>query len=118
MARSQKDIGSKKWKERFIDAYKRIPIISIAARTANVSRNTVYEARRKDLTFAKQMDDANTEGAEQLESKAFEMAYGSNERMLMFLLEHVMPDKYGRKQRIDMQTNLKRFTIKLSDDEE
>tara|TARA_Y100001938_G_C8094346_1_gene437154 strand:+ start:3713 stop:4075 length:363 start_codon:yes stop_codon:yes gene_type:complete len=116
LPRSQTDKGAKRWKQTFIEAYQQIPIIRFAARAANVSRSTVYDARQRDSEFAAQMDSAAAEGAEAIEGKAFSMANAGNERMVMFLLEHVMPEKYGRTQKVDM-SDLNTFTIKIADDD-
>jgi hypothetical protein len=118
MVRSQKDKGAKKWKEVFIDAYSRIPIIRVAAGAANVSRQTVYEARRRDMDFADRMASAEIDGAEGLEARAHQMASAGNERLLMFLLEHVLPEKYGRTQKVDMTGDFNAFTIKITDDDD
>lgn len=117
MVRSQHDKRAKKWKDVFIDAYSRIPIIRVAAGAANVSRQTVYEARKNDTDFAERMTSAETDGAEGLEARAHQMASAGNERLLMFLLEHILPDKYGRKQKLDMSGDFNAFTIKISDDD-
>ena len=117
LARSQKDKGSQLWKQTFIEAYQQIPIIRFAARAANVSRQTVYEARKNDLDFSEQMKTAGAEGAEAVEGKAFAMANAGNERMVMILLEHILPDKYGRQQKLDMSGEFNAFTIKISDDD-
>ena len=117
MVRSQKDKGAKKWKEVFIEAYSRIPIIRVAAGAANVSRQTVYEARRHDMDFADRMASAEIDGAEGLEARAHQMASAGNERLLMFLLEHVLPEKYGRTQKLDMTGDFNTFTIKINDDD-
>lgn len=115
MPRSQQDKRSQKWKEVFIDAYSRIPIIKIAAGAANVSRQTVYEARRSDREFAEQMINAEQDGAEGLEARAHQLAGAGSERVLMFLLEHVLPEKYGRKQKLDMSGDFNAFTIRIAE---
>ena len=117
MARSQHDKGAMKWKDIFIDAYSRIPIIRVAAGAANVSRQTVYEARKNDPKFGERMVVAEIDGAEGLEARAHQMASAGNERLLMFLLEHILPDKYGRKQKLDLAGDFNAFTIKISDDD-
>lgn len=87
-----------------------------AARVANVSRQSVYEARNKDSDFDERVRQAETEGAEAVEGKAFAMANSGNDRMVMFLLEHILPEKYGRSQKLDMTGDFNAFTIKISDD--
>ena len=44
------------------------------------------------------------------------MANSGNDRMVMFLLEHILPEKYGRSQKLDMTGDFNAFTIKISDD--
>ena len=118
MVRSQKDKGSQRWKQTFVEAYSQIPIMRYAARVANVSRQSVYEARRKDPDFDEQVKQAEAEGAETIEGKAFAMSNAGNERLVMFLLEHILPEKYGRTQKLDMTGDFNAFTIKISDDDD
>ena len=115
MARSQKDKGSQLWKQTFVEAYSQIPIMRYAARVANVSRQSVYEARRNDSDFDERVRQAETEGAEAVEGKAFAMANSGNDRMVMFLLEHILPEKYGRSQKLDMSGNFNAFTIRIAE---
>lgn len=46
----------------FLDQLKKFPIVQLACEKAKISRNSIYRWRREDETFAKDMDDAITEG--------------------------------------------------------
>ena len=80
-----------------------------AARVANVSRQSVYEARKRDSDFDERIRQAETEGAEAIEGKAFAMANAGNERMV------ILPEKYGRSQKLDMTGDFNAFTIRIAE---
>jgi formate dehydrogenase maturation protein FdhE len=115
MVRSQQDIGSQEWKEKYISMYREIPIVRVAAQVAGINRTTVTRALQNDDEFARQIAEARDEGVERLESVAWQLAQ-TNERVLMFMLKSHKPDMYGDKQKLDATISTKKFTIKLSDD--
>ena len=115
MVRSQQDIGSQEWKEKYISMYREIPIVRVAAQMAGINRTTVTRALQNDDEFARQIAEARDEGVERLESVAWQLAQ-TNERVLMFMLKSHKPDMYGDKQKLDATISTKKFTIKLSDD--
>ena len=46
----------------FLEHLKTVPIVQVGCEKAGISRNSVYEWRKKDLKFAEDMDNAMTEG--------------------------------------------------------
>ena len=70
MVRSQQDIGSQEWKEKYLSAYREIPIIRIASQLAGINRSTVTRALQNDDEFARKVAEAKDEGIERLESMA------------------------------------------------
>jgi len=59
------------WKNVFLQALARAPILSVAARIANVSRRRATEERNADAGFARQWDHALEEGLDEIEAAAY-----------------------------------------------
>lgn len=51
-----------KVKDSFLKELKKIPIVQVACEKTGISRNSVYRWRKEDKEFAKEMDQALTEG--------------------------------------------------------
>lgn len=51
-----------KAKDIFLESLRTVPIVQISATKAGISRKTVYEWRKKDEKFAKEMDEAMVDG--------------------------------------------------------
>ncbi len=66
--------STRKWMPAFLKSLAVEPNITVAARNAKIDRTVVYEAREKDIEFAKAWDDALAQGADMLESEAFRRA--------------------------------------------
>lgn len=64
MGRYQKTIEKRlsEDKQKMLENLKQIPIISVVCQRVGVARATVYRWRTQDIKFAKQMDEAITEG--------------------------------------------------------
>jgi hypothetical protein len=71
---------SGEWKEMFLDALARAPIVTVAARIAGVSRKRALEARMADAEFARQWDDALEQGVDEIEAAAFRSAVFGEEK--------------------------------------
>jgi hypothetical protein len=68
------------WREVFLQALARAPIVSVAAKIAGVSRARALEARAADAEFARRWDDAMDEGADEIEAAAFRSAVFGEEK--------------------------------------
>lgn len=53
-----------KYSQQFLDELRKVPIVQVACEKTGVSRNSVYRWKREDNEFAKQFDDALTDGVE------------------------------------------------------
>lgn len=53
-----------KYTKQFLDELRKVPIVQVACEKTGVSRNSVYRWKREDKVFAKQFDDALTDGVE------------------------------------------------------
>ena len=116
MPRSQNDKSSQEWKDRYVNAFKELPVVRIACQSAGISREAVRLAMQKARDFASKVQEAREEGIERLEVTAWQFATSKNgERMLQFMLKSLKPDIYGDKQQIGLDHQLSggKFTIKI-----
>ena len=77
----------KSWRAPFLEALRTHGVISEAAKTAGVSRWTVYHERMIDPVFAKEWEEALALGVEALEDTAKMRAYAGSDTLLIFLLK-------------------------------
>jgi hypothetical protein len=68
------------WREVFLRALARAPIVGVAARIAGVTRRRALEARMADAEFARRWDEAMEDGADELEAAAFRSAVYGEEK--------------------------------------
>lgn len=68
------------WREVFLQALARAPIVTVAARIAGVSRARALEARAADAGFARRWEEAMEEGVDELEAAAFRSAVYGEEK--------------------------------------
>jgi hypothetical protein len=68
------------WKDVFVQALARAPIVTVAARIAGVSRTRALEARLADVEFARRWDEAMEEGTDEIEAAAFRSAVYGEEK--------------------------------------
>lgn len=59
------------WRKDFINELRKMPVVSLAAQAAGVSRATVYRIRQEDEEFKAEWDDAVEESIDSLEAEAF-----------------------------------------------
>ena len=71
---------SGEWREVFLQALARAPIVTVAARIAGVTRARALEARMADAEFAQRWDDALEEGVDEIEAAAFRSAVYGEEK--------------------------------------
>ena len=68
------------WKPAFLENLRRYCNVSLACRTAAISRSAVYKAAQHDLDFAEAWDDAIDDGVDLLELEARRRAVQGVER--------------------------------------
>lgn len=87
-------------KKRFLRALARMPNISLAARSAGMSRSAAYAYRSKDEKFASAWDEAVEEALDRIEANVFEDALGDGRNALvsrLFLLKSWRRDRYAER---------------------
>lgn len=111
---SKKHIVPDNWRELFLDSLKEKPIIAHACLAANVSRQFVYDHRHAEPDFARDWDAALAIGMTVLVDVAHERAINISDTLLIFILKHHNPEKYGDK----LNLNIKHEDIKNMSDED
>ena len=104
------------WREVFLRALAKVPIVAMAIKTAGVSRTQAFEERYNDPTFARQWDEAMEQGIDQIMAAAYLSAvYGESKPlyrqnkhvgwstqhsrpMQAMLLQVFRPEIFGKKQ--------------------
>jgi L-rhamnose mutarotase len=87
-------------KEKFLKSLSEWPNITKAAKSAGISRQTIYLTRESDPEFAKAMDKARQMGIDSLEDDSFNRTRKSD-LMRIFMLKGNKPDKY--KDRVEQE---------------
>lgn len=86
--------SKKAWRLRFLDALRMTGIVTVAAKTAGIHRDTAYFERSQDPLFAKDWQEALDRGVDMLEDVAKQRAYDGSDLLLIFLLKAHRPEKY------------------------
>lgn len=81
-------------RERFLIALGEGLSVAGAAKLAGVGRQTVYDWRKRDASFAAAWDDAIETGTDNLEDEARRRAMNSSDTLMIFMLKARRPDKY------------------------
>ena len=81
-------------RETFLEALRRVPNVSAAARAAGLARTSAYEWREADPDFAAAWDEAVEESVDNLEQKAWERAEDQSDKLMEILLKGHRPEKY------------------------
>jgi transposase-like protein len=92
--RSPHTIRTSKNREAFIGALREGYSIAHAAKLTGVGRQSVYEWRRDDESFANDWDSAVEVGTDSLEDEAIKRARSGSDTLLIFLLKARRPNKY------------------------
>lgn len=107
----------KAWRAPFLEALRTHGVVSEAAKTAQISRWTVYNERAIDPIFAQEWEAALNLGVEALEDAAKVRAFQGSDTLLIFLLKANRPDKYRETTR-SIQVNVTPDDLQHMSDEE
>lgn len=93
--------GRRDWRALFLEALRRSPSVSTAARMAQISRQHVYKARAADAEFAAAWDDALEQAVDDLVAAAWKRARGKSDVLAIFLLKAHRPEVYRERIEVD-----------------
>lgn len=93
------------WQRIFLQQLASSPNISLACRTAKVSRVTAHSYKESDAAFGSLWEDVLAGAVDNLEAKTFKHAENGDAQLAMFLLKAHRPDKYREttRQEVDMR---------------
>ena len=84
----------KAWRVVFLDALRMHGMVTAAAQTAGIHRDTAYFERSVDPAFAAEWKEALDRGVDMLEDVAKQRAYAGSDTLLIFLLKAHRPERY------------------------
>ncbi len=84
----------KAWRLVFLDALRMHGMVSKAAETAGIHRDTAYFERSQDPTFAAEWQEALDRGVDMLEDVARYRAFAGSDTLMIFLLKAHRPERY------------------------
>lgn len=87
----------KDWKRGFLENYAETGNVKASAESNGVTKQAVYQAKKRSPKFAEQFEEARAEAADHLEGVAFKRAEDSSDTLLIFLLKGLKPKVYGDK---------------------
>lgn len=85
------------WRHKFIAAFRKYGIVTVAAQVAVKGRTTVYEERKRNPEFELAWQEAEEASTDMLEAKAIQRATAEknpSDTLLIFLLKARRPQKY------------------------
>jgi len=95
-ARAQERVARRDgWREMFLDTFRNSGNVRAACMYADVARQTVEAAYKRDDEFAAAYDEAEEEATDLLVAEAWNRARNGSDRLLEFLLKGHRPSKYG-----------------------
>lgn len=77
------------WKERFLNALRRSPNVSAAARLAGYTRQRVYQLRDEDPDFAQAWDDALGQATDRAEGELYRRAVRGVTKKVYYQDKHI-----------------------------
>jgi hypothetical protein len=96
-SRARTRVGA--WRATFLRALAKTPSVTVACRSAGVSRRTAYDHRERDPEFSKKWDDALNQSLDILEHEIYQRALKEDAQQAMFLLKAHRPSTYRDTQR-------------------
>ena len=87
----------KNWKPAFLEAYAESGNLKESAESVGVTRQAVYDAKKRSKVFAAEVAVAREHAADELEAVAIKRAKDHSDTLLIFLLKGLKPDTYADK---------------------
>jgi len=110
-------LNAEERKKLFLKEYARLgACVAKASRSAGVTRATVYNWRKADEEFARQMHDLEIQTNENVRNALYEAALRGNVGAQIFWLINRCPDEWKQRYQVDGKIMVDRFA-KMSDEE-
>ena len=91
---------------RFLESLGEQGNVTAAALAADIGTSALYAWKAADADFSNEWEAALQLGINALEDHAMAMARAGSERLVMFLLTNLRPEKYGNRQSIDVNATV------------
>ena len=113
-------LSTEAWQSVFLSSFRQSGNITRSAEAAEVTRQAVFYAHKRDPDFRALYEEAKEESIERLEDVARKRATESSDNLLIFLLKAMRPDVYREIVRneninVNMNANLERLDRQLTD---
>ena len=115
-------LSTEAWQSVFLSSFSQCGNITRSSEAAEVTRQAVFYAHKRDPDFRALYEEAKEESIERLEDVARKRATDSSDNLLIFLLKAMRPEMYREIVRneninVNMNANLDRLDRALSDDQ-
>lgn len=84
----------REWFPRFLSTLRNTANVRAACEAAKIARETAYDNRRENASFAARWDTAIDDACDSLEAAAWLRARRSSDTLMIFLLKAHRPEKY------------------------
>ena len=115
-------LSTEAWQSVFLSSFRQCGNITKSSEAAEVTRQAVFYAYKRDPAFRALYEEAKEESIERLEEVARNRATTSSDNLLIFLLKSMRPEVYREVVRneninVNMNANLDRLDRELSDEQ-
>ena len=113
-------LSTEAWQSVFLSSFRQCGNITKSSEAAEVTRQAVFYAYKRDPDFRALYEEAKEESIERLEEVARNRATTSSDNLLIFLLKSMRPEVYREVVRneninVNMNANLERLDRQLTD---
>jgi len=113
-------LSTEAWQSVFLSSFRQCGNITKSSEAAEVTRQAVFYAHKRDPDFRALYEEAKEESIERLEDVARKRATESSDNLLIFLLKSMRPEVYREIVRneninVNMNANLDRLDRQLTD---
>jgi len=113
-------LSTEAWQSVFLSSFRQCGNITKSSEAAEVTRQAVFYAHKRDPDFRALYEEAKEESIERLEDVARKRATDSSDNLLIFLLKAMRPEMYREIVRneninVNMNANLDRLDRQLTD---
>jgi hypothetical protein len=113
-------LSTEAWQSVFLSSFRQCGNITKSSEAAEVTRQAVFYAHKRDPDFRALYEEAKEESIERLEDVARKRATESSDNLLIFLLKAMRPEMYREIVRneninVNMNANLDRLDRQLTD---
>ena len=107
----------REWFPRFLAMLRNTANVRAACEAAKITRETAYDNRKSNPSFAARWDTAIEEACDSLEATAWLRAKRNSDTLMIFLLKAHRPDKYRETYNVNVEGRMKIYTVDIDSDD-